>query len=257
MKRFFVLIAVLVPLVVTGCGRPQLVVEAAITDEATGERYALSDLPIRLLPYDRDAIFDSLELAYPQPEPPIPADLMEQQQQVQAAQTAWQVAEERWGAARDEQRQLSDQLRAMENQGLRGTPQYRQAFNRFDQLDAQVRQYEQQMTQAFARFEELQQQSIAAADSIRVQREIWAEGAFADFNRVVLQKTRELGREEQADTTTAQGFARFRVPGGRWWVYARYTQPYQELYWNIPVEISGDSTYISLTNENAQVRPNL
>jgi hypothetical protein len=255
MKRFLVLVAILVPLVAFGCGRPQLVVEAAIAEEETGERLALGDFPIRLLPYDRDAIFDSLEQAYPQPEPPIPADVMEQQHQVQTAQAAWQAAEDRWGAARDELRQLSDQLQSMERQGLRGTPQYRQAFERFGQVENQERQYDQQMRAAFARFEEVQQQALTAADSIRVQREIWAEGAFADFNRVVIQKLREAGREEHVDTTNAQGLARFRVRPGRWWVYARYTQPYQELYWNLPVEISGDSTHIGLNRENAQLRP--
>ena len=40
---------------------PNRIAEAAIADEASGERLALGDLPIRLLPYDRDAIFDSIK----------------------------------------------------------------------------------------------------------------------------------------------------------------------------------------------------
>ena len=42
--------------------------------------------------------------------------------------------------------------------------------------------------------------------------------------------------------TDAQGIARFNVPEGRGWVYGRYTLPYEELYWNVPLELTGDST---------------
>jgi hypothetical protein len=255
MKRFLVLVAILVPLVATGCGRPQLVAEAALVDETSGERLALADLPVRLLPYDRDAIFDSLEAAHPVPEPATPPDIVQARQEVQTAQQQWRTAEDRWLTIRDELRTILEQLQQMEGQGLRGTPQYAQQFARFNQLESQEQQAQQQVTQAFNRFDQLQQQTLAAADSIRIQQEMWADDAFADFNRVVVQKLRDLGREEQADTTNAQGFARFRVPSGNWWVYARYTLPYEELYWNIPVEVAGDSTHVGLNRENAEVRP--
>jgi hypothetical protein len=255
MKRFLVLVAILAPLSAAGCGQPVVIAEAAMTDEASGERLALSDLPIRLLPYDRDAIFDSLEAAHPEPEPPIPPEILAQQEQVQEAQTQWRVAEERWSTVRDSLRRLSDDLARMGQEGLRGTPQYAQAFARFGTLEDEERRVNQQMQQAFARFDQLQQQTLVAADSIRIQREMWAEQAFADFGRVIQQKLRESGREELAATTNAQGVARFRAPGGRWWMYARYTLPYEELYWNVPVTVSGDSTHVTLTRENALARP--
>jgi hypothetical protein len=255
MKRIVVLVAILAPFLVAGCGQPLVVAEAAIVDEGTGERLALSDLPIRLLPYDRDAIFDSLEAAHADPEPAIPPDILRQQQQVQDAQERWRVAEARWSTVRDELRRLSDDLQRMGQQGLRGTPQYAQAFQRFNTLESEERQVNQQMQAAFAEFDRLQQATLAAADSIRVQREMWSEQAFADFNRVVQQKLRESGREEKADTTNAQGVARIRVPSGRWWLYARYTLPYEELYWNIPLDVSGDSTHVTLNRENAEERP--
>jgi hypothetical protein len=256
MKRFLLLVATLGPLVAAGCGQPQLIAEAAI-DDGTGERLALGDLPIRLLPYDRDAIFDSLEAAYGQPEPPIPPEILASQQQVQRAQEEWRVAEERWSTVRDSLRTLSDQLQQMGNQGLRGTPQYAQAFSRFGTLEEEERRVNQQMQQAFARFDQLQQETLQASDSVRVAREQWADGAFTDFNRVIAQKLRDSGRDEHADTTNAQGVARFRVPQGRWWVYARYTLPYEELYWNIPVEVTGDSTHVQLNRQNADARPAL
>jgi hypothetical protein len=250
MKRFLMLVAVLVPLTAAGCGQPQVVAEAALTDE-TGERVALGDLPIRLLPYDRDAVFDSLEQAFATPEPPIPAEIIARQQEVQTAQTTWSSAEERWATVRDSLRTLSTQLGGMSRQ----SPQYVQLYARFNTLEDEERRLNSVREQAFERFDQLQRSVLSAADSVRVQRDLWAEEAFADFETVVTTKLRESGREEFADTTNAQGFATFSVPEGQWWVYGRYTLPYEELYWNIPVEVAGDSTHVTLNRENAEVRP--
>ncbi len=254
MKRFLVLVAFLGPLVVSGCGQPQLVVEAALTDGA-GERLALGDLAFRVLPYDRDAIFDSLEAAHPDPEPPIPPEILAAQQRVQQAQTAWRTAEERWGTIRDSLRILGAELEQMRARAQQGTPQYNQGFVRWTNLDAQERQINQQRTAAFNTFDQLQQQTLASADSIRIQRELWADQAFAEFNRVVAAKLDQVGREELADTTNSQGYAQLSVPEGRWWLYSRYTLPYEELYWNIPLDISGDTVSVSISRENAQIRP--
>jgi hypothetical protein len=255
MKRVLVMLFALVPLALSACGNPQVFVEASYTEEGAAERRLLADLPVRLLPYDRDAIFDSLEAAFAEPEPSIPPEVLQQQQVVQQAQTEWRRAEERWTTVRDSLRVLSDGLQRMQQQGLRGTPQYRQAFEQFNRLDDEEDRVQAQMNQAFGRFDQLQRTALAQADSIRVVREAWAERAFSDFDRVVADRLRQSGREEMADTTNAQGVSRMRVPAGRWWVYARYTLPFQELYWNIPIEVSGDSTGIVLNEQNAQIRP--
>lgn len=254
MKRFFVLLFA-APLIFAACGNPQVYVEASIEGQGSGERRILADLPVRLLPYDRDAIFDSLEAAAPEPEPPVPPEILQAQERVQQAQTEWRQAEERWTTVRDSLRNLSQTLQRMQQQNLRGTPQYRQAFEQFGRLDDEEDRVKARMDEAFARFDQLQRATLAQADSIRVVRDAWADRAFADFDRVVADRTRQLGREEVADTTRANGIARLRVPAGRWWVYARYTLPYQELYWNVPVEVSGDSTHVTLTEANAQIRP--
>ncbi len=255
MKRVLVMLFALAPLALSACGNPQVFVEASYAEEGAAERRVLTDLPVRLLPYDRDAIFDSLEAAYAEPEPSIPPEVLQQQQVVQQAQTEWRRSEERWTTVRDSLRVLSDGLQRMQQQGLRGTPQYRQAFEQFNRLDDEEDRVQAQMNQAFARFDQLQRTALAQADSVRVVREAWAERAFADFDRVVADRLRQTGREEMADTTNAQGVSRMRVPSGRWWVYARYTLPFQELYWNIPIEVSGDSTGIVLNEQNAEVRP--
>jgi hypothetical protein len=255
MKCSPVLVALLTLLATTGCNDPRVIAEASIENQSTGERLALGDLPIRLLPYDRDAVFDSLEAAHGAPEPAIPPEILTQQQQVQEAQTAWRTAEQQLATIRDSLRVVQGRLTQMQSQGQRESPQWAETFARFGTLETQEREVNQQVLDSFARFNQLQQQTRASVDSIRVQRDTWAEEAFANFEAVVEQKLSASGFEEQADTTDAQGIAVFSVPEGTWWVYGRYTLPYEELYWNIPVEVASDSVYIRLNRENADIRP--
>src|SRR5690606_9554063 len=212
----------------------------------------LADLPVRLLPYDRDAIFDSLQAAFSEPEPQIPAEITQAQAQVQQAQTEWPEAEERWNTVRDSLRTLADRTQEMTQQCLRGTPQYAQAFQQCGRLEGEERAVKQRMDAAFARFDEMPRQTLSQVDSIRGVREAWAERAYADYDQVVAAKLQQLKREELADTTNANGVTVFRAPAGRWWVYARYTLPYEELYWNIPIEVTGDSAHVVLSPANAQ-----
>lgn len=257
MKRsLLVLLAALLPLGTIGCGGgPQVSVHAAAELPGAEQPVNLADLPVRLVPYDRDAIFDSLEAAYAEPEPAIPQDILDQQQAVQTAQSEWRTAEERWATVRDSLRTLSTEMQRMQQQGLRGTPQYTQAFRQFEQLDREETQLRQRMDAAFARFDELQRTALTRADSIRSVREAWGDRAYADFDRVVEDRLQQTGRQEYADTTDSSGLVRFRLPRGRWWVFARYTLPFEELYWNIPIEVAGDSVRVELRRENAEVRP--
>jgi hypothetical protein len=255
MKRTFALSCLLL-ILLAACGRNEVVVQALIADQETGEAQSLANLPVRLLPYDRDAIFDSLEAVYAEPEPAIPADLLQQQQEIQSAEREWRTAEERWTLVRDSLRTLHGELEQMDRQGLRATPQYLQRFRRFEQLENEVSGLETRSQTAFRRYDDLTQAFITRADSVRVVREQWADRAYADFDRVINDFLRRTRREEYADTSNADGVSRFRnIPQGRWWVYARYAQLFEELYWNLPIEVTGDSVGVTLTRENAQIRP--
>jgi hypothetical protein len=257
MKRFLVLLSAAGMLGTSACSQPEVVIEARLPQaSADGSgSLPLADLPILVLPYDRDAIFDSLEAAAPEPEPEIPPEILDAQQRVQEAQSAWREAEERWTVVRDSLRNLVTRLEQMQDQGLRATPQYRQQFEQFGRLEAEERQVKQRMDQAFARFDQLQRATLTRADSIRVVREAWADRAFADYPSIVEARLLQLDKEELADTTNANGIATLRVPDGRWWVHARYTMPYEELYWNLPIDVSGDSVRVQLTPETAERRP--
>ncbi|HEX8361398.1 MAG TPA: hypothetical protein VF613_14890 [Longimicrobium sp.] len=108
MKRHLVMLALLAA--AAACGTdPKVVVRASL--EPGGA--PISDLPVQLLPYDRDALIDSLGKAADDPEPELPQEVLQQQQALQAEAAAVRqkgdTALARWNAAR---RALSAQLAA-------------------------------------------------------------------------------------------------------------------------------------------------
>lgn len=252
MNRLVLTVVVAGTAILAACGRTEVVVQAQL--EGQDGPIPLRDLPIRALPYDRDAIFDSLRAEYAEPEPEIPRDIMVLQDSIARAQEEWRVAETRWGVGRDS-------LRALRSEMDRLSPasgQYIALFNRFNALEGQVRNAENQMNQAFQRFQSLQNRFTAQAQEIRLARDQWADAAYADVDRIISARLRELRREERADTTNGNGIGRIRVGSGRWWIYARYDLPFEELYWNVPVDVArGEQEEVHLTRETAEVRPKL
>ena len=80
MKRSVWVFALLVA--AGACGGGENVVVRASLGEGGGQ--PVPDLPVRLLPYDRQAILDSLARADESPEPRLPRDAMEQIRRLQA-----------------------------------------------------------------------------------------------------------------------------------------------------------------------------
>lgn len=122
-------------------------------------------------------------------------------------------------------------------------------------LGAEERAAVQRGDTAVARVQAVRRALLAHADSLRAARRAWADQTFAAFDSLAIRRVGATGREELADTTGTSGIVSFTAEPGRWWVYARYTLPYSELYWNFPVEVSGDSTVVTLSRANARERP--
>jgi hypothetical protein len=243
-------------LVLAACGPGQVSVTAEVeVPNPEGEGTVirpLSDLEIQLLPFDRDAVFDSLSRAFGTPEPPIPEELLAAQDSVAAAQGVWRAAEARWSTLRDRLQQITTEMEGLN----RGENRYVTLYTEFQDGEVQLGRVEREKDQAFAQFTALQEGIIRQADSVRIMREQWAEQAFAAAWEVFEIKTQELGMDMVADTTDAAGVATPEVPPGQWWVHARHELPYQELYWNIPITVErGTPEEIRLTVGTAQVRP--
>ncbi len=259
MKRSW-LALVLLGSLAAACGPGQVVVTAEIqvpdpeTEGAT-MMAPIAGAEVQILPFDRDAVFDSLTQAFGTPEPPIPQELLAAQEQIAAAQDAWRTAEASWGAGRDRLQAITQQMQGM----ARGESQYVALYREFQDVEGQVSRAERAKDSAFQTFTELQAGYIQRADSMRLIRLQWEDEAFAEVGLVFQNKLAESGRTMLADTTNAQGVAGpIDVPVGQWWVHARYELPFDELYWNILINVQrGDPLQVQLTRETAQVRPKL
>ena len=241
----------------SACGPTQVVVPAEIAQNdqsQDAEPRALGDLEIRLFPYDRDAIFDSLTAAAARPEPPIPDSVLAAQNQVAESQQVWRDTEARWNTLRDTLRTLSDELDQMNRQ----QGQYRVLYNEFQDMEDEYADVEDERDAAFEAFTSLQGASLAAAQEIRLLRETWADEAYAEVGVAMTAHERASGLQVLADTTDANGIAEFEADAGDYWVTARYELPYTELYWNISITVvRGEPLQVRLMRDNASSRPKL
>jgi hypothetical protein len=252
MKRLVWMAAVAGTASAAACGGGDVVVVVYHQPEG-GQPIAIADLPVRALPYDRDAIFDSLGAAYGTPEPQVPEDLSLLQDSIAVLNQQWSELNARWAEGRDSLRVLSEELRGMP----RMNPRYLPLFNRFNSLERQVNADKQASDQAFTRFTSMQSRYTTRADEIRLAREQWGDAAYIDFDEIRSARLRELRLTEAVDTTNENGVVQFGgLRSGNWWIHARYDLPYAELYWNVPIEKDGE-VQLQLTRENAEVRPKL
>ncbi|HKK93786.1 MAG TPA: hypothetical protein VJ925_10145 [Longimicrobiales bacterium] len=250
MKRsFFSLLAG--TLFLAACSPAEVVVSVEL-QSAEGEPRPIGDLEVQLIPFDRDQVFDSLETVYGTPEPEIPTDVLAAQEAIAEAQQEWQMQLQREADLREQLQNISNELEGL-NPGM---ARYRVLFREFNDVESQLNAASRAAEAAFQEFTELQAANIAAADSIRIVREAWANDAFAEVDIAFMQRFEATGLETAVDTTDASGVARMAVPPGTYWVYARFERANDELYWNEMVEITGgDPFVITLDMENAEARP--
>lgn len=262
MRRFYSLTVVMVAMVVlNACGGTDVVVQAQLdrvseadTTSAESGPTPLTGMEVWLLPYDRDAIFDSLAAVADEPEPAIPDSLMQLQDRIAEAAVVNQQATARWNTVRDSLQTLSEELDGLS----RASAEYRVLFREFSELESRVNELQATMDSTFEVFTQLQRRFATQAEEISLARAQWEDEAFRSVDSIMLARAEEMGREELVDTTNANGIARFsNVPGGQWWVHARYELPYDELYWNEPTQVEGDQVSVTLDRQSAEVRPNL
>jgi hypothetical protein len=209
-------------------------------------------MEVQLIPFDRDAVFDSLEAAFGTPEPEIPEDLLAAQAEIEAAEAEWQAAEATWGNGRDRLLAITEEMEPLSPAEGR----YAVLFREFQDWESRVAAAERTKDRAFQRFTQLQEGYIQRRDSMRLVQEQWADEAFASYFDVAGAKIQETGQDFVFDTTDAQGYALIDVPPGSWWVYAFYEKAYSELYWNLHITVErGDPLQVRLNAGTAVERP--
>ena len=235
------------------CGPTEVAINAQM--EVAGaegpEARPLADMEVQLLPFDRDAIFDSLAGEAGTPEPEIPPDLLEAQNRVAEAQAEWQRLESEWSLLREELQDLTAQMERLNP----AEAQYRVMFMEFDEGEQRLGQVERQRDAAFEEFTSIQGSMIEQAEQVRMLRDMWGDEAFVDYGAVSQARIDMSGLDPVVDTTDAAGGVLMAAPAGQYWVYARWERSFDELYWNVPLTVEGEPVAFTLDESNAQVRP--
>lgn len=240
-------------LALTACGGGEVAIIVELEGEDGGDARLLGDVEIRLLPFDRDRIFDSLTAAAPVPEPVMPAELVLARDEISELQRAWRAEEDRVATLREDITRLDGQL-----QGLnRAMNEYKRIYEQLAPMHDELPRAEAQARDLFGQFNTMQQANIEQLDAFKIEQENWADQAFRDVPDIFAALTDMSGRDQHWDTTGAGGEAQIdELAPGQYWVYARYELVYDELYWNVPVAVErGDPVVVRLNRANAVLRP--
>jgi hypothetical protein len=248
MKRPISPLFLLLSLLAAACSQPQLTVQAELSEAGAEAADPIADLPIRLVPYDRDAIIDSLTLAGKAPEPRLPVALNATRDSLAIVQAAWRVEEARLRAIQDTMPMLNVRI------GADPTERERK-LRETQRLEQEQREVKQRMATLQAQISARSREIGETVDSVRAARQRWSQTVLKDFDRIAEARISAAGRSAVIDTTDRAGNAVIRVEEGRWWVYARYALPDTELYWNVPVEVAGPTARVLLNEQNAVHRP--
>lgn len=236
----------------TACGQGQVSIVVELEDEGGGDARLLEDIEVRLLPYDRDHVFDSLTRVAPTPEPEIPDELLAARDEIAEAQREWSETESRVGVLRDTIQKLRSQMNEL-NPAMNA---YKELFQQVDPMITELEQRDRNVAALFERFNDLQQANIEQMNEVRAARDNWADQAFRDVGEVITALIEASGLDEAADTTGVDGAALVELAPGQYWVYARYELLYDELYWNLPVTVErGNPVVVRLNRANATMRP--
>jgi hypothetical protein len=241
----------LVGLLALGCAERAVPIDvhAALSDSEP-----LVGVEITALPYDPERLLDSLAAADSTPRPDVSAleaELLAFRRP--PAPATDDETDRAWRATQDTVRRLADSLRRVD----RRAPGYAAAYGRFRQL------YRRLVERAGARDASLREltgdvRSLAeragrAADSLRA----WERGAYAGFDTAAARAIRASGRTPLAAETDADGWARFELPSGDWWLVLRRPHaenPFLEYAWNLPVTMAGFPFRVPITAGNATLR---
>lgn len=252
--RFLALVVlVAVTPLLAACGGGEVTVRVMSSSSADAESTPVEGAEVTFVPYDRDSIFEALAARAEEPEPEPSEELQSAIDRVVEARRQWRQAEERWSGLRDSLKSLRSQMDGLD----RTSKEYLELFDQFDRLEGRVNQLDAEKNRLFERFDSLQTATVDRQDSLRAVIQTWEEEAFRAYVPVTDTLLQERGvdpDEIPRDTTGADGYATVSLPSGDWWAFTRTTPgPYEELYWNLPVQ-PGQGDTLVLNRENAAVR---
>jgi hypothetical protein len=208
-----------------------------------------SGVGVVALPYDRDSVLASLEARATTPRPHT-ATLDTLFAQFRGPFTSYT-------AAAYQSRRLQDSINVVRSDldsTARTDSTYRELTSRYQRLSDSLAQVERRSDRARVVLNRARSEFVTRSESLRTVVRHWEDSTYQGYDSIVEGLTKARSRQPVTDTTGATGWARFPLPPGRWWIYARAWDtgdPNSEWYWNVPVT----SDTVLLSSRTGRRRP--
>jgi len=212
----------------------------------------LAGVAITAFPYDPEQLLDSLAAADTVPRPDFSALEAELLAFKRPAPVGEDSTDRAWRATQDTARRLADSLRSVDRRSAgygasyaRFRQLYRRLMDRSGARDAHLRSLT-------ADVRSLGERAGRAADSLRA----WERTAFAPFDSLSAAAARATGRPPVTAQTDPDGWARFDLPPGGWWLVLRLPHPdnpFVQYAWDVPLVAAGLPFRVALTTRTARL----
>ncbi len=209
----------------------------------------VSGVGVVALPYDRDSVLASLENVASR-ERPATERLDSLFASFRGPFTRYSSAALRLGRLRDSAEGLKARLDSLP----RSSADYGRLYARLEGLSDSVRAAEREAETARTTLDRARAAFVAESESLRAEVRHWEDSTYLGYDSIVRNLAARRRQEPLIDTTGADGWAGFRLPPGRWWIYGRSwdaTDPNAEWYWNLPA----DADTILLSERTGRRRP--
>jgi ElaB/YqjD/DUF883 family membrane-anchored ribosome-binding protein len=237
--RSFLPAALAAVVVLSGCSKDTRVTLKVTVNGEEGPEPATS-VKFDLLPYDIEAIRDSLRVVNAPPAEPSREELL-------ALRAAYEEINKEYNAHLEEYRAAEAGVKGQKDFTSNA---YKAAYKRYTDAKAKNATLNERREKARSEY-------IAVKKQYDRDLEAWEEQAYAGMDEVISRIREARGiTEDYLIKTDKEGVGRVTVPGGKWWANGRERHPgrkYTWLIWNVPFEAAGGDLELELTESDARV----
>lgn len=228
--------------------------EGDLTVRLSLDHEGLSGVQIAAVPFDPEAILDSLAVNTADPQPTFAVLEAELFAFEPSDDEALAAINEPWLALRDSVADLSESLQAMDRAGAAYAAAYERFRTQYAAFTLRTAQRDRELSTLDGNAVELARWAQAAADTLRT----WERRVYAPYDSLASAALAASGKEAHALTTDAQGTVHVTLEPGTWWLVVRRADtenPFLEYYWNARVRVNGlVPTVFPLTERHARRR---